>query len=196
MPDLLPSQLGHKKGRFESLPVSMVWDISLHKNLFSRLQSPWNVTFKRQELKNIVINAYLVVFIIFSFLYSSYLYISNNFRLFQSCGRLVVNLRVRRILNSLTFLLSCTTLNKLFSLICVQKFQKRVSVEGQKKRKGQVTVPNLILSIPSDITYWLCITMAKNQTHSINTECNKNWTSRLAKRGLMATGIYGEISEK
>lgn len=170
----------------------MVRDISLHKNLFSRLQSPWNVTFKRQELKNIVINAYLVVFIIFSFLYSSYLYISNNFRLFQSCGRLVVNLRVRRILNSLTFLLSCTTLNKLFSLICVQKFQKRLSVEGQKKRKGQVTVPNLILSIPSDITYWLCITMAKNQTHSINTECNKNWTSRLAKRGLMATGMLNQ----
>lgn len=162
----------------------MVRDISLHKNLFSRLQSPWNVTFKRQELKNIVINADLVVFIIFSFLYSSYLYISNNFRLFQSCGRQVpvVNLRVRRILNSLTFLLSCTTLNKLFSLICVQKFQKRLSVEGQKKRKGQVTVPNLILSIPSDMTYWLCITMAKNQTHSINTECNKRWTSRLAKQ--------------
>lgn len=67
---------------------------------------------------------------------------------------------------------------------------------GVRKGGCQVTVPNLILSIPSDITYWLCITMAKNQTHSINTECNKNWTSRLAKRGLMATGIYGEISEK
>lgn len=70
---------------------------------------------------------------------------------------------------------------------------------GVRKGGGcQVTVPNLILSIPSDIhvTYWLCITMAKNQTHSINTECNKRWASRLAKRGLMATGRYGEISEK
>lgn len=35
--------------KVDAKSISMVWDISLHKNLFSRLKSAWNVTFKRQE---------------------------------------------------------------------------------------------------------------------------------------------------